>query len=309
MASLNTYLQQTQRFLRDQSQQAVNPADLIDYINRARREVATRAECIRVLPLTSGAITSATITNGGSGYTSPTVTITPPDYPSGTAPSPSGTQATATAIVAGGAIVAIAISNGGSGYFQPTITITDPTGTGAAATAVTQPLSVTIPGQEVYPYSYFDLTPFPGVGEVFYIRSLSMIFSQFRYVVRYCSFTEYQAYVRQYSSGFFQYVPAFFTQFGQGASGTLYTYPIPNQVYQMEADCLCLPTDLVSDNDYEAIPDPWTDAVPYYAAHLAYLELQNHNAAMFYDKLFAERISRFSGASRTGRRMNMYGRG
>jgi hypothetical protein len=86
-------------------------------------------------------------------------------------------------------------------------------------------------------------------------------------------------------------------------------YPIPNQTYQLEIDCICLPSDLVSDQDYEAIPDPWTDAVPYFAAHLAYLELQNLNAAKFYEDLFDKRLSGYSSAARSGRRMNPYGRG
>ena len=309
MASLNTYLQQVQRFVRDPSQQVLNPLDLIEYINRARREVAMRAECIRVLPLTSSAIASATVTAEGSGYTDPGVTISAPDYPNGLPGTPNGVQATAVAVVTGGSITAVQITNGGSGYFQPTMTITDPTGTGAAVAAVMPTLAVTVPGQEVYPFSYFDLSPFPGVGEIYYVRTVAVIFSQFRYVLRYRAFSEYQAYVRQYSTGFFQYVPSDFTQFGQGASGSLYMYPIPNQVYQFEPDCLGLPSDLQTDTDYEAIPDPWTDAVPYYAAHLAYLELQNMSAANYYLDLFAKRVTGFSGAARTGRRINMYGRG
>lgn len=46
--ALNEYLKQTQRFLRDATQQFLNPQDLISYVNRARREVAMRAQCIRM---------------------------------------------------------------------------------------------------------------------------------------------------------------------------------------------------------------------------------------------------------------------
>ncbi len=61
------------------------------------------------------------VTNGGSGYTNATVTITG-----------DGTGATATANISGGAITSIDITNGGSGYTNATVTIT---GDGAGATA------------------------------------------------------------------------------------------------------------------------------------------------------------------------------
>ena len=48
MPTLNTYMKQTQRFIRDQRQQQVNPEDLRDYINQARRETAMRSQCVRI---------------------------------------------------------------------------------------------------------------------------------------------------------------------------------------------------------------------------------------------------------------------
>ncbi len=309
MASLNTYLRQTQRFLRDANQELLNPLDLIDYINQARREIALRAECIRILPPTSGALVSASVTAGGQGYTAPVVTVSLPDSPSGAGTYPSGNQATASAITAMGSITSILITYGGYGYFQPSIAITDPTGSGAAAVPVMQTLASTVPGQEVYPFSAFPISSFPGIASIHQVKSLSVIFSQFRYTLRYKSFSEYQALIRQYSSGFYQYVPSTFSQFGQGASGSLYVYPIPNQPYQLEADCLCLPLNLAVDADYEVLPDPWTDLVPYYAAHLAYLELQNFNFAKGYLDMFGEKMARFGCGVRGGRAPNMYGRG
>lgn len=49
MASLNTYLQQTQRFLRDVTQKQFDPADLIDWINQARGQLAGDSESIRFI--------------------------------------------------------------------------------------------------------------------------------------------------------------------------------------------------------------------------------------------------------------------
>ena len=101
MATLNEYLQQTQRFLREKKQDLINPQDLVSYINRARREVAMRTmqsvNC--ALSLQVSAPRSRywrALFAGGTGYNASltTVSITPPDFPSGTGSFPLGAQAT-----------------------------------------------------------------------------------------------------------------------------------------------------------------------------------------------------------------------
>lgn len=307
-ATLNTHLRQVQRFLRDSRQEKLNPEDLIDYINIARREVAMRSACLRILPPISGAVKTATLVSGGSGYTAPVATISAPDSPSGTLPYPAGAQATAVATQILGSVVSVDISFGGAGYFQPTVTITDPTGNGASAVLTTTLNNTLNASQEVYPFSGIDLSLFPGIESIFLVRSVSIIFSSYRYSIPIYSFSSYQALIRKYAGNTYQYVPTFGAQFGQGASGSLYLYPPPSQTYQMEWDCGCLPQDLLDDQSVEIIPDPWTDAVPYFAAHLCYLELQNGNAARMYDDLFNQRMLRFGGYARPGRAINQYGR-
>ena len=307
-ATLNTYLQDVQRLLRDMKQELLNPQDLISFINTARREVAMRAQCVRTLTNSSGSIETATVTAGGTGYTvAPTVAITAPDFPSGTAPFPNGSQATATATISGGAVNAVNIVYGGSGYWQPLITFSGGGGTGAAATAVTSPVNALAQGKEVYNFSDIDLTQVPGAGAVYYVRSVSIIYANYRYSLPMYSFSAYQAQVRQYPFQY-QYVPAFASQFGQGTAGSLYLYPIASQAYQYELDCLCLPQDLLTDLSVEIIPDPWVDAVKYFALHLAYLDIQNFNAATMYLQLFDSHLLRYSQYARIGRAINQYGR-
>jgi hypothetical protein len=48
--------------------------------------------------------------------------------------------------------------------------------------------------------------------------------------------------------------------------------------------------------------------VPYFAAHLAYLEIQNFNAAGYYFKQYDTMMQRYSSAARWGRAVNQYGR-
>src|SRR5687768_13154158 len=68
--------------------------------------------------VTSGFVTSLTVTDGGNGYlTPPTVTIT----------DNTGSGATATAQVSGGAVTSITVNNAGNNYTSPTVTLGPPT--------------------------------------------------------------------------------------------------------------------------------------------------------------------------------------
>lgn len=308
MASLYFYHQQVTRLLREQRQMYVNPDDLTEYINRARQETAMRAMCVRGLTPVSGSIISYTVTAGGSGYSaSPTVTITAPDFPSGTLPFPNGSQATASAIVSNGVIVGINSTYGGYGYFQPLVTITDTTGTGATAIATVSYVNELLQGQEVYPFTSVNLSIFPGVDSIYMIKSVSILFSGFRYSLACYDMTTYQSLVRQWAL-IWQYTPVVCAQYGQGTSGSFYMYPVPSQTFQMEWDCFFLPSFIHTDQDYDPIPDPWTNAVPYFALHLAFLELQNFNAANYYLDLFDKMLHRYSTYARPGGRINPYGR-
>lgn len=301
------YAKQTRRFINDGSNKSVDEDNIRSYVNRARRLVAERTQCIRFVPLTYGSISAATVTAPGTDYTNPTVAITPPDFPPGTQPFPSGAQATATANVTGGQISGVQITFGGFGYFQPIITISDPTGTGAAVAPVMTPMNVQVQSQEIYPFSAVDLSPFPGVNNILFVRSVSIIYANFRYSLPRYSFTAYQAKVRNYPFQY-EYVSTVFSQFGQGVAGSLFMYPIPSQTFQMEWDCCGIPQDLETDQSVEAIPAPWTDAVPYFAASLAYAQLQNMNAAQYYENQFDKFTQKYGAYARPGHVINPYGR-
>jgi hypothetical protein len=308
MANLFTYLQATQNFIRDTSQRLVDPGTLVNYINRARREVAMRSDCIRILPPISGPVVSTAIVSGGTGYTAPVLTFSMPDSPGGRAVNPAGAQATGVATQSGGVVNNAYVTYGGDGYFAPAATISDPTGKGAIVTAKTSAVLTANYAQEVYNFADVDLSIFPGVASIHAVRSVSILYANSRYTVLVYSFSQYQALVRQYGPGMFQYTPVMGAQVGRGTAGSFYLYPVPSQTYQMEWDCSCLPSDLTSDLDYEPIPDPYTDAVPYFAAHLAYLELQNYNAARLYSEMFDEQVTRFGSYTLRGRGINPYGR-
>ena len=301
------YLKVTEGLLRDRRQMLLNTDDLRVYINRARRDLALRTQSIRRLPPVSGSILTIQVTAPGFGYTAPQVTISGPDFPSGTQPFPGGAQATAIAQQIGGQISDVSVSFGGYGYFQPTATLSDPTGSGATLSVQVSPILTVNPFQEIYNFSDFPLDTFPGVKSVFAIFSGSIIFNNFRYMLLNYPWTQYQALVRSYPQQYY-YVPTVFSQYSQGAAGSVYMYPLPNALYQFEADCLCLPSDLEDDEDFESLPSPWDDAVPYFAAHMSYLELQNYNAARGMFELYKEMTSRYSSGARPRLLVNPYGR-
>lgn len=309
MTSLNFYMQDMQRLLAEQKQVLLNPLDARAFINRARREVAMRTQCIRLLTPISGAINEIIISDGGSGYSAnPTITITPPDFPSGAVNDPNGRQATAVADVQGGVIVSITVTDGGAGYFQPTIEITDATGTGATAETTVPLLNLLNPGQEVYRYSDINLSESPGAASVYFVRGLSLVYSNYRYSLPVYPFSVYQSNIRQYPGGQYQWVPSFGAQFGQGTAGSFYLYPPPSQTYQMEWDCNVLPADLETEQSVELIPQPWTDAVAFLACRYAMVGMQNYNAANFFGQEFTTFAQNYSNYARAGRVTNPYGR-
>jgi len=98
--------------------------DLVDAVS-VSQSTATVASIITAQgSAATGLVTFILVTNGGSGYTSATVTI------SGT-----GTGATAQAWLSGGKVIGIQMTSFGSGYTTGTTVSITGTGTGATATA------------------------------------------------------------------------------------------------------------------------------------------------------------------------------
>lgn len=307
MAVLSDYTKMVKSFLRDRGDRLLQLDDIEIYVNRARRDLALKTQCIRRIPPIAGSIVDFIIDYPGQNYTNPVVVITPPDFPTGTKTFPAGAQAIGIAQQLSGHLSQVSVVFGGSGYFQPSVSIVDPTGTGADVRAIVEPLNVTRFNQEIYEFTDFPMDTFPGVGTPFHIFSIAMIYNGYRYTLIQYPFTVYQGFVRNYPQQY-QYVPTIYSQYGQGAAGSVYMYPLPSMTYQFEADCLCLPLALVDDGSYEALPEPWQDAVPYFAAHLCYMELQNFNYARGILELYKEQTSRYSAGTRPRYLGNMYGR-
>ncbi|MDE2099005.1 MAG: hypothetical protein KGL39_17255 [Patescibacteria group bacterium] len=94
--------------------------------------------------------------------------------------------------------------------------------------------------------------------------------------------------------------PSVWSQYAQGVNGSFYVDPVPDLIYTFNCDCTCYPIDLVTDTTVEAIPYLWIDAVPYFAAYLAYVQAQKQDMAksMFEQyTLFVQRARQFANPS------------
>ncbi len=85
--------------------------------------------------------------------------------------------------------------------------------------------------------------------------------------------------------------PYVWAQFGQGANGTIWLNSLDSN-YTANLDCVCYPVDLDDDSTAEAIPKLWTDAVPYFAAYLAYATVQQQDAATAMMQLYQQFVQR-----------------
>ena len=287
---LSEYTTQVQFLVHDQTNADFSQTELTNAINNARTAVALDFHCCRQLyiappnnapfstiyspvsviqnveayPLLgpngkNSQIVGANLTAGGSGYTAAT-TVTFAVGPGGSV------TATGTPVITAGVVTGINMSAWGQGYTPgtlPSVTITDSGGgVGATATAI-------------------------AFNNVFNVISISYIWNNQRYMLRFRGFMLFQAYMRSLLT--FNQRALIWTIHEQ--SGVVLIQPPPDQAYVSEWDVLCLPMPLVNptDSDAQIIP-PWSDAVQYYAAMLCLTKLQNFEQSEYMLKLYSARV-------------------
>lgn len=143
----------------------------------------------------------------------------------------------------------------------------------------------TVASQRNYNFSGVSVSSIPGVAGIINIRSIQYGIASGQKWVNARGWTWFNYYHLNNpvpTSG----QPVTWSQLGQGVSGTFYLDPIPDTAYPLFCDVIGYPSPLASDSDPEAIPYLWTDAVPYFAAYLAFLSAQaparqNDAARMF----------------------------
>lgn len=290
--ALTSYQTETLDLLHDPNNTYFTTTQVTNYINRARNRIAGRGQCVRVL-LSGGTITAIAINVAGSGMT-PTNGTLPVVFTG------SGQQAFATATIAAGICTAVTLNNGGWGWITGTTTTAataSTTGTNATFTLTIDQSLTTNAGQEVYQFSTANVlaqaqTLLPGVSQVLGLFSVSIAWganAAMKPTLDYKTWSEFQAYYRSYNLGLQNY-PTIWSQYGFGVTGSIYLWPQPSQPSQMDWDAYCLPVSLTTDSTPEPIPYPWTAAVPYYAAELAYRDAQRTEDAKTVHEEYERRV-------------------
>lgn len=154
----------------------------------------------------------------------------------------------------------------------------------------------TVVGQRDYSFASISTVSVSGVQGVLNIRSIQYgVASGMKWVNArgWTWFNFYRLNNPVPQSGF----PTDWSQLQPGANGTFYLDPIPDIVYTLTCDTVCYPVDLVDDTTPDAIPYLWSDAVPYYAAYLAFLSSQVPARQNDANRMF-ERFSEFMSRAR-----------
>lgn len=277
MSTLSEYLMQTRALLNDPSAQFYSTVNLTRWINLGRKKVSQDAQCVRIKCRSSATILTITVTDGGAGYTTaPTVTITAPNaYGVGF------TQATATAHLTGDAVTTVTVDVNGTGYVTATVSFSGGDGSGATATANLSSFLHTVVSQEVYDFATASAViqdQEEGAFEVVGVQTVAVSWGASKPVLRQYPWSAFQAYLRSVNIVSQNY-PSIWAQYAQGVRGSVYLFPIPATLAQMEWDCYCTTADLVDDESIDLIPYPWTEVVPFYACYYAYLNAQRGDDA------------------------------
>lgn len=291
------YVSDARTLIHDPSASDYTDAQLLGIVNKARFRVAEDCRCVRQMisglntitqqeqyPLTDF-VGGLALTAPGINYSNPTLSF-----------SGGGGAGVAGAVTqSGGALTGPYVTNWGNTYTSaPGVTISDPTGSGGAISAINGTSILDL-------YLITILESFPAAS-----ASLAP-------TLNWLPFDAFQAFCRAYR-GTYSWPGAFTIHYGPttplqqtSIQWTVYMYPIPNQVMPMEWDAITLPNALPTTAaiDYQVVP-PWTDAVQFYAAHYAYLGVQNWAAAAQMLNLYMARTRELPSTARARRVHSFY---
>ena len=134
-------------------------------------------------------------------------------------------------------------------------------------------------------YLFRDIVP--NGAKTIDILGIQPIFGNTRYSLRWYDYTYLTAFYRPWTQ--YRQLPVAFSIYGPNI---LYIAPAPNVDYpNTEFDTAIVPDQLINDNTQDIIPEPYTDAVKYYAARLAKLRMQQYEEALAFDKLYTQRTN------------------
>lgn len=283
--TLASYRLEVRRLLHDATGKFWSNDELNDYVNDARLRVAAFTGCIRKLftvylsenleqyPI--GGVTGGSVTDGGTGYTSPTLSI-----------AGDGTGAAGTVSVLDGVVGSILITDPGTGYSTATFTIV-----GANTTPATVAAPTTL-APNCIPLRTLD------------IMNITPLWGNQRVPLRYMPWTEFNARMRSWIVN--PQTPVVWSRYGT-SGGAAFLGPIPNQTYQTEFDTAWITSDLTQDADIDVqLHYPFSSPVAYYACWKAKQKQQAFAESDVFLKTFHQKIIEAQAAVQMRRIPNPY---
>jgi len=115
----------------------------------------------------------------------------------------------------------------------------------------------------------------------------------------------FQAYCRAYSV-LTESFPAAWSTFNDGEAGEVWMFPVPMQGLEMEWLTFCVPADLNTDSDFDAIPTGFQNAVKFFAAGMGFMTKQRPMDARVHFDMFLNALGVGSYARDSGKTGNYY---
>lgn len=153
---------------------------------------------------------------------------------------------------------------------------------------------MTIPGVERYPYqgffNNFLKAQYAGTDYVYDAISCAVNWGgTTKPTLDWLPWDDFQAYCRAYSVLNTSY-PAVWSVYNDGPTGEIWMFPVPSQYCSIDLDVSAAPINLVTDADYDAIPDGFQEAIKYAAAALAFESSGRFAQAQAMEDRFADNL-------------------
>lgn len=268
--ALNAYITATQSLVNDPAAQRFTTTQLTTYINTARAQLALEGECVRFNFGLDGILFTGTFTSG-----SPNIT--------GVSPAASAVLDTLTSWIVNNNTTASAGTTVSS-YAGTTMVMGANALASGTLSFIVSPPNITVANQEMYS-SPTTVCLTTGVQSVVGIRGVSINYGGAganMYALRYRDWSFFQGFMRSYPN--LTGNPVYWARY-QNVQNAVFLRPIPAAAYPMQWDCQCTVVPLVNDTTPEAIPYAFSDAIPYFAANLAFLQTQRKDdAKAMYDQ-------------------------
>lgn len=162
-----------------------------------------------------------------------------------------------------------------------------------------------IEGVERYPFQGFA-NPYlqqqhAGCSAIIDVASIAISWAgSYRPSPNWFPWEDLQAYARVYNTQLPNF-PSIWSVLNDGENGEVWLFPQPCQALEMEWTVYAVPKDLYSNDDYDAIPGGFRNAVKFGAAALALLSREKYQQAAIMTQMFTERLGTGSAARDKGK--------